>query len=468
MTLDEVLLSENIIELKSRDKAIAIMELAAVLGNRHPALDTKQVAARIQDKEALFSSVIRDGVALPHIHIPMEAPILIAIGRSHKGVDFLGDGRQLVHLVVLLITRPDLPEAHLEVLRELALLFDNEKTLLALKEAPNTADLKRLLIGKKSHPGIGHQRRHSIDETITDLLIEHSAHIARELGIKTIFINCDSLQSIDKLSVLQGNDSQSRLRVIPVFKKNKAPEEFQKAYPDFLQLPEIDLARAGQIKLALFLALGKKWINRNDILIYLLPGEAIQGVSNIDVVAIRKRFTDLVFIQPENFRLALDPLVLQQIIKIAFDLAINGREGRPVGTLFVAGDHQAVLPHTQQLIVNPFRVARDGEHYNILDLALEEMIKEFAQIDGAFILARNGSILSAGAYVGTGRRKAEITKGLGARHQAAANITTVTKAIAITVSETNGMISVFQDGHTVFTIDPVMRNLRIREGSTTS
>jgi len=465
MTLLETLRPENIIELKSREKVGAIMELASTFLGKHTTLDIKLVAARLMDKEALFSSVIRDGVALPHVRIPIGKPVLVAIGRSRKGVDFLGDGRQLVHLVVLLLTEPEQPDAHLDILRDIALIIDNEQTLHSITGAPAVTDIRRILLGKKSSPGTS--RSPKIDEAITDLLLKQSGEIARKLKIKTVFVNCDTLGSIDKLKFLEGK-GQNRLRVIPVFKQRTAPEEYKEAYPEhLLQLPEIDLARAGQIKLALFLALTKKWIKRSDILIFLLPGATIRGISNIDVVVIHERFRDMVFVQPERFRMALDPMVLQQVIRIAFDLAINGREGRPVGTLFVAGDHESVIPHTQQLVVNPFRVLREDERYNILDPALEEMIKELAQIDGAFILAKNGGIVSAGTYVGTGRRKAEITKGLGARHQAAANITAITKAIALTISETNGVITVFQNGHVVFSIDPVMRRLRIRDADRT-
>lgn len=466
MTLQESLHPDSIIELRSRQKTDALNELIAALHARHPSVDKALVLARIQEKEALFSSVIREGVAIPHVRVEIEESVLIAFGRSERGVDFFGDNRQPVHLVVLLLTRPDRPEAHLEILKDLAMILDNDAVLSALITAPSIDDIRRTLVGRTSSrtavPSKPRARR--IDEQITDVVLKHSAEMARALGIGTIFVNCDSIAHPERLRPLFGLKA-ARNRIIPVFKETTVSEEFRRSFPEYvLQLPEMDLTKAGQIKLALFLALANRWIKRSDLVLYLLPGLAIRGLSNIDVIAIRERFTDIAFVQPERFKSVLEPSVLQQLIKIAFDLAINGREGHKVGTLFVAGDHTSVIPHTQQLIVNPFRSSTDDERYNILDPAIEEMVKELAQIDGAFVVAHDGRIVSAGAYIGTGRRKAEITKGLGARHQAAANITAVTRAVAVTVSETNGVVTVFQNGRTVFIIEPIAKKLRVRSG----
>jgi len=466
MTLQEALHPECIVELKSRQKNEAIGELISILHTRHPSVNKSLVLARIQEKEALFSSVIREGVAIPHVRIEMDEPVLIAFGRSERGVDFFGDNRQPVHLIVLLLTRPDRPEAHLEILKDLALILDNDTTLASLITAPTIEEIRRSLVGRTSSrsPGSSKTRAGRIDEQITDTVLKHSAEMAKTLGISTIFVNCDTVPSPERLKPLLGQRNAPN-RIIPVFKETTVPEDYRRLSPEFiLQLPEMDLTKAGQIKLALFLALTKRWIKRNDVVLYLLPGSAIRGLSNIDIIPIRERFTDIVFVQPERFKSVLEPSVLQQLIKIAFDLAINGREGHKVGTLFVAGDHLSVLPHTQQLIVNPFRTSSEDERYNILDPAIEEMVKELAQIDGAFVVAHDGRILNAGAYIGTGKRKAEITKGLGARHQAAANITAVTRAVAVTVSETNGVVTVFQNGRTIFIIEPVAKKLRVRLG----
>ena len=45
--------------------------------------------------------------------------------------------------------------------------------------------------------------------------------------------------------------------------------------------------------------------------------------------------------------------VLERVLQIGRELATHGREGRPVGALFVVGDHEWVLGHSSQLVMNP-------------------------------------------------------------------------------------------------------------------
>ncbi len=50
-----------------------------------------------------------------------------------------------------------------------------------------------------------------------------------------------------------------------------------------------------------------------------------------------------------------------------------------------------------------------------------------------------------------------LSKGLGARHWAAAAISRATNAVAITVSQSNGTVRIFQNGETVLRIEPYSR-----------
>ncbi len=88
--------------------------------------------------------------------------------------------------------------------------------------------------------------------------------------------------------------------------------------------------------------------------------------------------------------------VLQRMLEIAIELSIEGREGNPVGTIFVIGDTRRVLKHSRQLIPNPFK---GGHRINVLDKESKEIIKEFAQLDGAFLIREDGRIVAAGRYL---------------------------------------------------------------------
>ena len=137
--------------------------------------------------------------------------------------------------------------------------------------------------------------------------------------------------------------------------------------------------------------------------------------------------------------------VLESVINIAKEIGKEGREGRAVGTAFIVGDSKAVLSRTKQLIINPF-AGYPEEHRNITDTDLKETIKEFAQLDGVFIIDSDGTIHAAGAYLNVPTENVKLPPGLGSKHLACAAISAITDAIAVVVSQSGGIVRVFKKG----------------------
>ncbi|ANF23349.1 DNA integrity scanning protein DisA nucleotide-binding domain protein [Thermococcus piezophilus] len=146
--------------------------------------------------------------------------------------------------------------------------------------------------------------------------------------------------------------------------------------------------------------------------------------------------------------------VLQRLLEIAIELSIEGREGTPVGTLFVIGDTRNVLKHSHQMIPNPFK----GHKINVLDRDSKEIIKEFAQLDGAFVISNTGRIIAGGRYIEVDPKAIDLMlpPGLGSRHIAAAGITKLTKAVSISLSE-SGTIRIFKNGLMLLEYNPRIR-----------
>jgi DNA integrity scanning protein DisA with diadenylate cyclase activity len=162
----------------------------------------------------------------------------------------------------------------------------------------------------------------------------------------------------------------------------------------------------------------------------------------------------------------LETSVPLDTLKTTVDLAVaigrEGREGKPVGTLFVVGDHRNVLKHCRPLGFDP--VKGYGTHERQLnDSKVREAIKEIAQLDGAFVVAADGTVVAACQHISAPTGDITLSKGLGARHWAAASISRVTAAIAITVSESNGTVRVFQNGETMLRIEPFRRAMKWRD-----
>jgi diadenylate cyclase len=147
-----------------------------------------------------------------------------------------------------------------------------------------------------------------------------------------------------------------------------------------------------------------------------------------------------------------DPEVLDSLIELAVEIAREGREGRRIGTLFTLGDEQAVLARSRSLILDPL-VGHPELSRHVSDLNLRGTIKELAQLDGGFVVSRSGIFLSACRYLDAVVSSADVPLGLGSRHIAAANMSAVTNAVGIVVSESS-VVRLFCHGKLVGEIIP--------------
>ena len=147
-----------------------------------------------------------------------------------------------------------------------------------------------------------------------------------------------------------------------------------------------------------------------------------------------------------------DPEVLDSLIELAVEIAREGREGRRIGTLFTLGDEEAVLARSRSLILDPL-VGHPELSRHVSDLNLRGTIKELAQLDGAFVVSRSGIFLSACRYLDAVVSSSDVPLGLGSRHIAAANMSAVTNAVGIVVSESS-VVRLFCHGKLVGEIIP--------------
>jgi len=147
---------------------------------------------------------------------------------------------------------------------------------------------------------------------------------------------------------------------------------------------------------------------------------------------------------------------LRAVVDLATEIGREGREGKPVGTMFVVGDTKKVLSMSRPLNFNPFRgyprIERD-----VRDRRVREQIKDIAQLEGAIIIQRDGVAEAACMYLDAPAEGITLSKGLGTRHWAAAAISKKTKAIAVAVSQSSGSIRIFQNGTVKLHIEPFVR-----------
>ena len=154
------------------------------------------------------------------------------------------------------------------------------------------------------------------------------------------------------------------------------------------------------------------------------------------------------------------PDVLRAILKIAFDISNTGREGKQIGTAFIVGDVEEVMMRSHQMILNPYAGQEDSDR-DLTDRKNWESVKEFAQLDGVFVISEEGMVEAAGRYLDVDAREIDVEKGLGGRHVSAAAITRDTVAIAVTVSQSGGVIHIYMDGKELMYIESTERAVRL-------
>lgn len=143
---------------------------------------------------------------------------------------------------------------------------------------------------------------------------------------------------------------------------------------------------------------------------------------------------------------------LKLVVDLALEIGREGREGKVVGSLFVVGDTRKVLQQSKPAGFDPMRGYHRRER-NLRDPRVREGIKEIAQLDGAFVVSSDGTAEAACRYLDTSTATITLSKGLGARHWAAAAVSRTTHALAIVVSQSSGTVRIFQNGEVVLRIE---------------
>ncbi|MGD0899383.1 MAG: DNA integrity scanning protein DisA nucleotide-binding domain protein [Thermoguttaceae bacterium] len=188
--------------------------------------------------------------------------------------------------------------------------------------------------------------------------------------------------------------------------------------------------------------------------------ESIDSLSVINLDEHLNRLTGRDLRKLET-QVPLDTLKL--VVDLAVDIGREGREGKPVGTLFVVGDSRKVLASSRPAGFDPVKGYSRKER-NLDDPRVREGIKEIAQMDGAIIVSADGTVEATCRYLDCSAADVTLSKGLGARHWAAAAISRATGAVAITVSQSNGTVRIFQNGETVLRIEPYLRRPMVWKG----
>lgn len=279
-------------------------------------------------------------------------------------------------------------------------------------------------------------------------ILDAAFRVAKETRATTLFVFLDPLKELP--------EAGKNCRLIYVTHRKREELNGSLESIPIICLPKIEMTRMGQIKAAVVLALSNQMIELGDKVVFV-TGSTHRGVLDSLVFLDTAKETEILTTQAvDGLAEGVRPEIFQQILELALELASWGREGKPVGTIFVLGDEEKVLQLSSQMIINPFKGYTDEER-NILNPKIRETLREFAALDGAFVISREGLVLTAGRHLAAASDEETIPRGLGSRHIAAAGITALTKAVAFVISESTGDLRIFKSGKILSEIEKPIR-----------
>jgi diadenylate cyclase len=285
-------------------------------------------------------------------------------------------------------------------------------------------------------------------KSVNKTMIESAIKLAKEVKARCVLVCVDIKNELAELP----EDVIMSVHFILVTREGEEIPERLAKYAKKLDVPNVNLTRVGKIKIAIAKGIVSGLFKKGDKIVCLSGVPKFGYADSIFFIDVGREFEILTSDFINDVVEAVQPEVFNAALNIACELAAQGRENRKVGTIFVLGDDEKVLQLSRQMIMNPFSGYPEDER-NILNPDLEETIKEFSAIDGAFIIKGSGVIVTAGRHLSAALESKDFPPGLGSRHIAAAGITNVTKAVAMVISESSGNVSVFKNGKLFVTIE---------------
>ncbi len=448
MNLKRYLTKSRIVDVSAADFSEAVGQLLAcipdsILGGA----DRADVLANLIEREKSISTYLGDGICMPHTRVVgLKQKYVFAVGRcSEAGINFEGleDYRQT--RILFLMLSDEKVDNYLSVLSNLAKIFSSDDVCGRIKSSPDIAVFREAVMGafnggsgKSVSKGVAEPyapRRK--EERINEIVMRSALKIFTVAKCSAIILFGDSFLKMPDLSATFGD-----AKVVLV--GEKPPVALPPKW-EFIGVRSFSDMRFSQLRSAVMIGLTRGTFTAKEKICCLGGVRESNQIDTIVILDIEKGFSNIFIGQKNMLPEGVTPEVLERVLDIATELSVEGREGKPVGCIFVIGSSEELKPHLKQLILNPF-YGYKPEDRNVLNPFMDETVKEYSLIDGAFVIDGSGVLEAAGALIHTPDFKLQLPGGLGARHAAAYSISLMADCISIVVSSSTGQITLFRRG----------------------
>lgn len=458
MRIDRFLSQNRIIDLQSRDFASALGELLEIaLPAGTPAALQASLKKMLLERESVMPTRVGDVIALPHVRAPIDTNFIFAIGRLPKenapfAAGTISEKSKVVSAtksprIIFLMLASEKSRLYHSVLSELVYELDDADFLLRLQSVQSLKDFRNEIV--QLFRGVSRQT-HNHESGTNRLLGRTAERLAKGTKSNVMLFFADTFTTpplLDRFTI-------AGIRTIIVSSENYDFHADDGEKPEVIIVRAFSNHRMSQLRAAMFIGIMRGVIKPTDRVCCLGGTNKSDKLDSILVLEAAQEFPTVMTSRANTLVPAhVRPEVLERTIAIATELAAEGREGKPVGTMLIVGEREKIKPFIEPLIMNPFN-GYGAEDRNILNPFMVETVKELALIDGAFVINGDGVIESAGSFVTAARSgmNMSLPGGLGTRHAAACAISLVADCAAIVVS-TSGQITLFRHGEPIILLE---------------
>ena len=133
-------------ELEATEKREALDEMVSYLSSKVDGLNREQLLELLLEREKLGSTGIGHGVAIPHAKVKGIDSVLVAFGRSKKGLDFSSMDNKPVHLFFLILAPEKSTVTHLKVLSGISRLLKDKAFRENLQKAGDREEIYSTIV----------------------------------------------------------------------------------------------------------------------------------------------------------------------------------------------------------------------------------------------------------------------------------------------------------------------------------
>ena len=133
------------LSLQAKGKKKTLEELTDLLARQRIIPDREKMVNVLLERESLGSTGVGNGIAIPHAKTDLTKKIIVAFGKSEKGIEFDSLDKKPVYLVFLIIAPEEAHETYLRVLARISRLLHEERIRNGLRSAQSPRQVINLI-----------------------------------------------------------------------------------------------------------------------------------------------------------------------------------------------------------------------------------------------------------------------------------------------------------------------------------